>query len=54
MSYKRPDGRDHSLSMTEMRDRLVTIDMGRKVGAAVPLLGDRRRLEAEATAGHKH
>ena len=35
----------------EMGDRLATLDVGRKVGAAVPRFsGDRRRSEAEATA----
>jgi len=40
-----------------MGDRLAMkiIDMGQKVGAAVPLFGrDRKRSEAEATAGHNH
>jgi len=40
----------------EMVDRLATIDMGQKVGGgSAPFFGgDRRRLEAETTAGHKH
>jgi len=42
--------------VADMGDRLVRIDMGRKVGTDQlwPFLGDRRSSEAEATAGHKH
>jgi len=43
-------------AVAEMGDRLTTIDMGRKVGGCCArfIEGDRRRLEAKATAGHKH
>jgi len=45
-----------SSTVAEIGDHLATIDMGQKVGAAVPLFleGGRRRSEAKATAGHKH
>jgi len=43
------------MTVAEMGDRLATIDMGRKVGAALSAFWwGRRRLKAEATAGHKH
>jgi len=48
-----PNNSHKSSAVAEMGDRLATIDMGQKLGD-VPLLGDRRRSEAEATAGHKH
>jgi len=42
-------------AVAEMGDRLATIDMGRKVGScSVPFWGDRKRSEAEATAGYNH
>ena len=41
-------------AVAEMGDRLATTDMGREVGVLCPFWGDRRRSEAEATAGNKH
>jgi len=42
-------------AVAKIGDCLATIDMGRKVGGCCTLLeGNRRRSEAEATAGHKH
>jgi len=42
-------------TVADMGDRLATIVIGQKVGGCcAPFWEDRRRSEAEATAGHNH
>ena len=43
-----------STAITEMGDRLATIDIGRKVRGCCTPFWENRRPEAEVIAGHKH